>query len=211
MRVVVIGNSRDLLDREDGKKIDQCDRIIRLNSFRIEGHEKNVGSRVDIVSLLPHPELVKNDYPECIHLFQQAKEFWTPWWRDHCTQEEIDDLMNLIQRPAHELILADDTGHKDFMLSCYDQVYQYGENRPGLKTQAEDGKKFIPTTGFLTIRLARARFPEAELFITGFGLNSELDGLHFSTCPGPIWDGHDLVTERALNLKSIEKGEFQKL
>ena len=46
----IVGNSPNVLNREVGEFVDACDRVIRINDFRVEGFEKHVGSRIDIVS-----------------------------------------------------------------------------------------------------------------------------------------------------------------
>ena len=45
--VIVVGNSKELLDDEMGSVIDGYDMIIRLNHFKIEGYEKYTGTRTD--------------------------------------------------------------------------------------------------------------------------------------------------------------------
>ncbi len=210
MKVVVIGNSRDLLDKEDGEKIDQFDRIIRLNSFKLEGCEKHVGSRIDIVSM--HMILEYFSEVACsAHLIRQASEIWVPWPRDLATDQEVEHAANVMQRRPEDFIFVEDPEQKKMLRSWYKTIYDRAEKRPGKKTQMPDGRKYLPTTGFLTIHLAKARFPEADIYITGFSLTSGQDMKRFSTSDNPMWPGHDMLTERALLLESIEKGELQKL
>lgn len=47
-RVVVVGNSPRLLGCGLGAAIDGFDRVVRLNDFRTEGHEADVGARTDL-------------------------------------------------------------------------------------------------------------------------------------------------------------------
>lgn len=46
-RVIVVGNSRELLSREMGQEIDDFDVVVRLNNFKIKGYEKYTGTRTD--------------------------------------------------------------------------------------------------------------------------------------------------------------------
>ena len=211
MKVVVIGNSRDLLDRDDGKKIDACDRIIRINSFRLSGYTRQVGSRIDIVCICISPDLVKWALIHSADLICQAKELWTTSWRGDFSDEEVATAMAIVKRKPEDLIFCDDTGHKDVMMELYDLVYKTAEKREGPKTQTKDGQKFLPTTGFQTVHLARARFPTADLYITGFGLNSPIDLRRFDTSGVEIWPGHDIPAERELLLRGIKEGRWKKL
>jgi hypothetical protein len=211
MRVVVIGNSHDLLHRDDGEKIDACDRIIRINSFRLDGHARQVGSRIDIVCICISRGLVETALVHSADLISQAKEIWTPSWRGQATAEDVAFAMAAVKRRPEELIFSDDTDHKNVITSLYGLVYETAERRAGPKTQAKDGQRFRPTTGFQTIHLAEARFPSAELFITGFGLNSPLDLRRFDTSGVGIWPGHDIPAERELLLRGAEEGRWKKL
>lgn len=43
--VIVVGNGSSVLERENGKIIDNFDNIVRFNNFKIEGFEKYVGKK----------------------------------------------------------------------------------------------------------------------------------------------------------------------
>jgi hypothetical protein len=211
MKVIVIGNSRDLLDRDDGEKIDACDRIIRINSFRLSGHTRQVGSRIDIVCICISPGLVKAALVHSADLICQANEIWTPTWRGESPEEGVASAMAAVKRKPDDLVFCDDTGHKHVIMELYGLVYETAERREGPKTQTKDGEKFLPTTGFQTVHLAEARFPGAELFITGFGLNSPPDLRRFDTSGVEIWPGHDIPAERELLLRGIAQRRWKKL
>lgn len=51
MRLIIVGNSPDLLKKTNGSIIDQYDLIVRMNHFEIEGFEKHVGTRTDIYAV----------------------------------------------------------------------------------------------------------------------------------------------------------------
>jgi hypothetical protein len=48
--VIIIGNSRSVLDHEYGKVINDFDIVIRIGFFLVEGFEKYVGAKTDIVT-----------------------------------------------------------------------------------------------------------------------------------------------------------------
>jgi hypothetical protein len=211
MKIVVIGNSADLLDRDDGEKIDRCDRIVRINSFRLSGHTRHVGARIDIVSVCIQPDHVKAALVHSADLISRATELWTPSWRGQLTHDEVAMAMATVKRRPDELVFCDDTGHKSVIMELYDLVYSTAAKRDGPKTQTKSGLKFLPTTGFQTVHLARARFPSADLYITGFGLNAPGNLRRFDTSGVQIWPGHDIPAERELLLAGIADGRWQKL
>jgi hypothetical protein len=43
--IILIGNGSSVLDKELGVEIDQFDRVVRFNSYKIEGFEKFVGTK----------------------------------------------------------------------------------------------------------------------------------------------------------------------
>jgi Glycosyltransferase family 29 (sialyltransferase) len=209
MRVIVIGNSRDLLDADDGERIDGFDRIIRLNSFRLNGHERQVGSRIDIVSICLSPPSVESALRHSADLICQARELWTPSWRGQFSDAEVASAMAHVKRKPEDLIFCDDTGHKDVIMRIYG--LRPPETEPGEGEQARRPDAFYPTTGFQTIHLAEARFPRAEFYITGFGLNSPLDLRRFDTSGVAMWKEHDIPMERRLLIQGIKDRRWKQL
>jgi hypothetical protein len=205
MRVVVVGNSRDLLNNNHGKRIDDFDRIIRINAFRLDGHAAQVGSRIDIVSICLAPESLGTSVKRSSAVISQAREFWTPSWRGKFSEEHVSGAMALFHRDPQELVFCDDTGHKAVIMA----IYQL--RAASTIASAHDCEDFYPTTGFQTIHLVEARFAGAQIYITGFGLDSPLDLRRFSTSNAVIWGGHDITFERAYLEECVSAGRFNKL
>jgi hypothetical protein len=208
MRVVVIGNSRDLLDRDDGERIDSFDRIVRMNSFKLNGFETQVGSRIDIVCICLSLDLVRAALVHSAHLIARAEVLWTPSWRGQKPNSEFAEAAALIGCPAEDIVFCDDTGHKDAVMRTYALDTEFRSTPEG---SSDKDSPFYPTTGFQTLHLVEARFPAAEIFITGFGLNSEFDLRRFDTSGIGIWPGHDIWAERRYLLKGIDQGRWKKL
>jgi glycosyl transferase family 29 (putative sialyltransferase) len=211
VKVVVIGNSYDLLARDHGEEIDEFDRVVRLNAFRLRGVTRQVGSKIDIVSICLSPPMVKWALCRSADLICQATEIWTPSWRGEFSEDEVASAMTTVKRNPNELVFCDDTDHKELMMKLRRIVYETAERRPGPKTQTKAGQKFLPTTGFQTIYLARERFPTADLYITGFGLNSPISIQRFDSSGVTMWPGHDIPAERELLIKGIRQGLWKKL
>ena len=61
--VVIVGNSKELLNKEMGSIIDGHDIVIRLNHFKIEGYEKYTGTRTDGIHMnyvATPPEIIRD-------------------------------------------------------------------------------------------------------------------------------------------------------
>lgn len=50
--ILLVGNGSSLLDAENGDKIDSFDRVVRFNTAKIEGYEKHVGTKTDILFIV---------------------------------------------------------------------------------------------------------------------------------------------------------------
>lgn len=48
MKTIVIGNGSTLLGKGLGKEVDSYDRVIRLNEYKTEGFEEDLGSKTDV-------------------------------------------------------------------------------------------------------------------------------------------------------------------
>jgi hypothetical protein len=51
----VVGNSGSVLDKDNGKFIDECDFVIRINLSKTDGFEQHVGSKTNLRFLNQHP------------------------------------------------------------------------------------------------------------------------------------------------------------
>ena len=48
--IILVGNGPSILENELGSEIDSFDKVVRFNNFEIEGYEKHVGSKCDILA-----------------------------------------------------------------------------------------------------------------------------------------------------------------
>ena len=51
MKIIIVGNSPDLLDKKNGKLIDSFDYVLRMNEFVTEGFEDYVGIKCNIYAV----------------------------------------------------------------------------------------------------------------------------------------------------------------
>jgi len=75
-KIALIGNGK--LSKNYGKSIDKHDIVIRFNQAKIQGYEKQVGSKIDILSIVGETSL---SYTSAIdkldrYVLQQTKNIW---------------------------------------------------------------------------------------------------------------------------------------
>lgn len=208
MNIVIIGNSHDIIKTKKGEFIDSCDRIIRINSFKIHGVEEFVGSRVDIVSICLAKFVVENALVFSKKVISKANEIWSPSWPEYFTTQDFERAKEILEIDRNNIRVSNNTEEIKLLKSVYDEVFCYANSRQGIKTSSEDGRKYLPTTGFLTLKLAKFIFSNSNIFITGFGLDSEPTDERFDDSKVPMWEGHDLPTERALLQEGISNGSW---
>jgi len=209
MKIAIIGNSRDVLKHAKGEKVDSANLVIRINSFRTRGVEQFTGSRTDVVSICLAPWVVANALTPASHTLRMVPTVWTPSWRGHAEDHEVAAAMEAIGHKPDKLVFSDHSGDAEAMRDLYERFFAAAEARPGPKTMAEDGKRLLPTTGFLTVHLARLRFPQATVQISGFGLDTPLDLERFDESGVSMWPGHDIATERQWFLDGAQEGEWE--
>lgn len=48
-KIIIVGNGSSLLDKQNGELINSFENVVRFNRYAIEGFEKNVGTKTDIL------------------------------------------------------------------------------------------------------------------------------------------------------------------
>ena len=76
MKIALIGNGK--LSKNYGKSIDKQDIVIRFNKAKIQGYEKKVGTKIDILSIVGETSL---SYTSAIdkldkYILSQTKQIW---------------------------------------------------------------------------------------------------------------------------------------
>jgi len=149
MKVVIIGNAPSLIGSNLGKKIDRCSKIVRFNDFRIQGFEKDLGSRTTHWCVAHHSvyNLLYRQAGKCDANSGAIEELWM-----NGVHFNLDG--NIVQFLLRYAGVSND------------DIRFYSE-----KVWAKYEKRFgtIPSTGFMGVMTAREAFPKAEIFIAGFG------------------------------------------
>ena len=190
MNVCIIGNSGNLLDQELGEKIDSCDIVIRIQRFKIEGFEKHVGSKTSIISL-----------------------GWRGVEKSIKCLDVISDNDNIIPWSAHPLVgvryqtVMSIFGHSNIVQpsqELYNEV---------IKRLYSDFWRKIPSSGIMTIEMARNYFSNESLFICGFDEKIEKDHYYDPDFidllkPGMTVSGHNWESEWNYIQNLLEKKEL---
>jgi hypothetical protein len=212
MRAVILGNAGDLLNRERGASIDSADRVIRINSFRLEGIEKFVGTAIDVVSLNLCGDVLHGALPHSASLIRQAREIWTPS-SENDIKQGLSDIEPLLGVAPERVRTAAQLG----ATASLDDAYRRGQKTLDDFVQAggwddhvtEFGGSFLPTIGFLTVFMSHGLFPRWHLQIAGFGLTTSPSRVRVDTSGNGMWKGHHLESERQILLEGAQQGRWE--
>ena len=158
--ICLVGNSGEIIGSNLGKKIDNCDEVIRFNDFVVEGYEDDCGSKTTIICLnFQEGARLYNikDYPD----FPSRKiaeycEIWSARPRDinldphylHRTQRCISWL-----------------GHANIIHPTKEQWER------SLKNAYVGYWRQQPSTGLITIEMVLDRFKGYDIHLCGFDFN----------------------------------------
>ena len=151
-KIIVIGNAKTTIGKNLGKKIDAFDIVIRFNGCQIKGYEQDLGSKIDILSMIPTGKGANKLISEILVLphVRKVKTYWFSRPRNLCGKE-YSNILKIIGRnknilhPTPELF----TNIKNKCSNLYQE-------------------KQLPSTGMVTIEMALEAFPNNEIYITGF-------------------------------------------
>jgi hypothetical protein len=204
MKIVVVGNGAGSLKTKNGRFIEGCDLIIRINDYQVAGFEDAVGSRTDIHMLNGWAKIPDLDATH-LSALQEAwfafpdpatwreshanhnpyeSEYLARWWQDLSVEERETDAHNA----AAQRFIPTATRRYFNVEHMLALIAALGFQRSGILV-GPDGKLVQPTTGLKTIWLARALHPDAEVFITGFdGFQSS--SYYWNTSMPDQYDNH---------------------
>lgn len=157
MKLVIIGNGASALTRANGDFINQCDIVVRLGAFIIEGYEPYIGSKTDIYASRWFKSKVR---PK--EFFNTIKSLWIP--RTYETREKkYDELIDnykiadIIKYIPNELIFS------------YKARYPFRYIKKNVSRRGnEELHCCIPDSGIVAIDMARYLYPDHKIFISGF-------------------------------------------
>lgn len=162
MKIAIVGNGIHASFKENGKFIDECDIVIRMNKFVLEGYEHLVGSKISIISLMLTGEGATAGilgHEPLLTYIKKSPVIWIP------DKYRIDHIRNRNRALDHFKI---ESTH------CFSFVPDktYDALMEKLKTLSESAGDFrdhyYPDSGMATIERCIHAFQSAEIFVTGF-------------------------------------------
>jgi len=153
MKIVVVGNASSLLNSHQGKLIDSCDVVIRLNKFKCNGFEDDVGTKTNIYCAK------WADVPFNLQVLSEINTLWLPypqppaWWN-------INGIFKEMSQQQH-----------DSFIQCHNLMNKHIVYlQLHYMLDLEHAINFIhhPSTGCIALAMAAQQYPNAEIFYTGF-------------------------------------------
>jgi len=172
-KIVIIGNGTSVLDASNGKFINECDRVIRMNDFAIEGYEKFVGDKIDIFACGPQHVKSRDE-----NFLLKVNEFWFPFPFPISGSDRYDMYFAALKR------IPDDA-----------RVCHLPQSEADLmeREQKEFGDlaEWCPSTGYRVLTMALMQFPKYEVYV--IGIDFFQGGWYWS--PDKHWKHDAYITE----------------
>tara|TARA_Y100000310_G_scaffold289808_1_gene316471 strand:- start:395 stop:991 length:597 start_codon:yes stop_codon:yes gene_type:complete len=177
VNVCVIGNSANVLDEELGDKIDLCDIVIRIQLFKIDGFEKYIGTKTSIFSSSWRSSAKVRNCFKSGNIDIETTEIWSAFPLLGIRHSTCVDVL------GHSKIIQPTS---DFYNRVVSNIYSnYWTKKP--------------SSGIMTLEMARSHFSKDKIYICGFDSKIEKDHYYDpnaidrlgpgETLPGHNWEG----------------------
>jgi len=193
MRLVIVGNGASVLCNKNGKFIDECDHVIRINKWPGKGYEEYIGKKRDIYCSW------NGRYNRCnVDFLSTFNEFWVMENKNdfNTYNVSVEVLQYLHQKQTH-------------YLSEIDIV--------NLKNEINYDGPAMPSTGFCAIYKCLELYSNADIYITGFdsyiksGWFWDVSGPRAAAAAGGGREGHPFLKEYSCLKKYIKSGKIKQL
>lgn len=189
MKVCIVGNGSSVLKNKNGRFINSCDLVVRINQYVTLGYEKFVGEKTDIYASKWF-SWFETKYPyntrDMRHI-QHVDQFWFVF----CDPIRVYDRDNDYLRNYIKYGLKNNTPEKDGDVEKHADLIRLFNLDPGkihyistqiiteladrlsLSNQLIHDKKLNPgvvepSAGLCTIMMALEKYPGEQIYITGF-------------------------------------------
>lgn len=147
MKVIVVGNSPQLLHTSGGKNIDGFDVVIRTGNFVLNGFEQYTGVKTSV---------------------------WCNRWCKMLDQTSTDNILNDVSQVwLSDIDHREFTREPDEYINHVNKKIQVKYFSRYLLSS--DLYEYEPTLGLISIMMAQDMYSEHDLYITGFGLDIASD------------------------------------
>lgn len=198
MTVCIVGNSDNVVGSNKGSLVDECNVVIRINDFLVEGHEKDVGSKTSVVACaFSGANKIVND----------------PSWPTKSLLRETQVWMVRIPRPDRIKRGIDSGVNMNSVMFPTQKIYD--------KLVIDVYSKFWrkePSSGLVTIAMALSEYSGQQIFIHGFDNKTGKEGKRHYFDPDyfdvdrpndPV--GHDWESESFYIQSLIDNGSICRL
>lgn len=157
MNIVIIGNGECALNQKYGNFIDNCDLVIRLGNFVIDGYEEYIGHKTNIYVSRWYKAKFKD-----ISTFNKIDEMWIPRTFDTREQKYDNliskyDLNNKIKYIPNEIIFG-------YKIKFSFNVIKHNTS----KSVNEKLQCCLPDSGIIAIDMAKHFYPTSKIYIIGY-------------------------------------------
>lgn len=181
MKVAVICNGESAIKAPNGKFIDGCDSVIRVNKFVVQGYEKYIGSKIDICCAKWHK--IPSD-------IDRANEIWFPHPEPPTTWHALGGSQQITVEDHNRNLNSKKLGNVNVnFLANKDRLLLDDHFKIG-----------IPSIGIIAIQMALSRFSD-PIYVTGFDFMMS----------GWYWDGSHNCTTNFRNCIPEEISYYRRL
>lgn len=196
--LVLIGNGCEVLEKNLGDKIDGFDAVVRLGTYKIDGFEKNIGTKTDYC-ITAHWKLD-------LDRLRKTKTFVTfPVFNEYYDDVKIESVKGeILSKLDSDQI--ENLVHFMNRQDALDIIDSYRELGP----ISIDLSLINPSLGYRAIRLVLKHFKDFEIYTYGFDFFKT--GWYWKqTHNRDIKNRHPYSYERALHLMLLKRGELKSL
>ena len=227
--ILVVGNAKSLLERENGHKIDTFDYVVRMGNCPLKGYEKYVGTKTD---------MYRASWDRLIHVDKQKLTY-----RPIFIQFQFSDLL-FLETHLDEYIETTPLGNYSRFVKVYKKSFfplvsfftpkfiqqpqrflhekclQLFKKEWGIKNvhylslfdrinafelinswKPEEQELFLPSSGMFTLCFILSHFQNENIFITGFdGFKTQ----HYWRDYETFFTGHNPYREQ-IAIKKLQK------
>ena len=186
-KILIIGNSYEVLNKKLGEKIDKFDIVVRVGKYNIEGFEEYIGSKTDIISTIYY-NIRESDKDKKLILVNHY---------DLDDKTQIIPINNLnLENVIHTHTRNDDIEIMNFFKNNLSHSIDLCDNNFSL--------------GFRTIFLVLKLFPDFKTYIHGFDFFKS--GYYFNPDHNRNFGNkHPYIYERICVKKLVSKNKIYEL
>jgi hypothetical protein len=161
MRIAIVCNGYSAVLNKNGRFINSCDHVIRMNKFRIANHTQWVGSKIDIISLMITGSGVTSGLLGYVGLLEMVPLAKSIWIADKNRPEHIG---------SRQLAIDHFRLKPNVFKFIPDQVYDnlYDRMKAESEKLGDVRDIYYPDSGMTLIDACVQVFQGAEIYVTGF-------------------------------------------